>query len=331
MKKSLSARFLTLSGLRQFLGRVLPYKGVLVLNYHRVTDGIEPGFDAGLWSADPDSFRNQIRFCKSHLEMITPDDLTRVAALGRGRYGMITFDDGYRDNYEVAFSILKAEGVPATFFVSTGFVDDPRVPWWDDISWMVQTSQKNRLELPEWLLAPVPCEEREREAATRTLLRAYKALPVEAYDGYLCAIADATQTGRCPASMGDRLWMTWDMLREMRAAGMVVGGHTVTHPVLARGDSEGQRDEIFGCAARLAEELGEPVRHFSYPVGRQWAFNSETRECLRQANVEWAFSNFGGVNRFNRWDQYDMRRVGIERFFTADWFKAIVSLPRFFA
>ena len=138
MKQAIATRLLSQSGLRFLLAKAIQWSGVLVLNYHRIGSGDESPFDRGLWSADAEEFSDQIRFCKSQLEVITPDDIPRVVANGSGRYALITFDDGYRDNYEIAFPILKAEGVPATFFIATGFVDTPRLPWWDEIAWMVR-------------------------------------------------------------------------------------------------------------------------------------------------------------------------------------------------
>jgi len=197
---------------------------VLVLNYHRVGNGDELPFDRALWSADEEAFTNQVKFCRSQLDVIAPDDLQRVVSKGRGRYALITFDDGYRDNYEIAFPILKSEGVPATFFVATGPVDSPHVPWWDEIAWMVRTSKQHQLKLSGWLPAPVSFDEPSREVAVRTLLRAYKALPVEFVSRYLDAVAEGTGSGRCGAELGKDFWMDWNMLREMRRAGMTIGG-----------------------------------------------------------------------------------------------------------
>jgi peptidoglycan/xylan/chitin deacetylase (PgdA/CDA1 family) len=331
VRPEVATRLLSRSGLRSFLRRTLRWSGVVVLAYHRVGNRDGSVFDRGLWSADAEAFVDQIRFCKSHLDMITPDDLARARASGRGRYGLITFDDGYRDNYEVAFPILKTEGVSATFFVVTGFLDTPRVPWWDEIAWMVRTSRRDRGELPSWLPASVTFDEPDREQAVRTLLRAYKALPAESSDRYLDAVAEATGSGRCGVEVGKDFWMNWDMLREMRAAGMTIGGHTVTHPVLAQAPRERQREEILGCGSRLSEEIGEPMRYFSYPVGGPQAFDSVTRDCLLEARVRNAFSYYGGFRRFNDWDDYDVRRVQIETYLTADWFRSIVSLPGYFA
>jgi peptidoglycan/xylan/chitin deacetylase (PgdA/CDA1 family) len=331
MKKAIATRLLCRSGLRILLGRAIEWSGLLVLNYHRVGDGKESPFDRGLWSADAQAFTDQIRFCKSQLDLITPDDIPRVMTNGSGRYALITFDDGYRDNYETAFPILKAEGVPATFFIATGFVDSPQVPWWDEIAWMVRTSRKDRVELSGWIPSPISFDKPDREEAVRTFLRAYKSMPVDSNDRYLDALAEATGSGRCGKDVVNHFWMNWDMLREMKSAGMTVAGHSVTHPILARAPRERQRDEIFGCATRLAEEMGEPMRYFSYPVGGPNSFNSVTQECLREAGVQYAFSYYGGFRRFGDWNNYDVRRVAVETYLTADWFRSIVTLPQFLA
>jgi peptidoglycan/xylan/chitin deacetylase (PgdA/CDA1 family) len=331
MKEAIATRLLCRSGLRFLLERAIRWSGILVLNYHRVGNGNQSPFDRGLWSADAEAFTDQIRFCKSQLDLITPDDIPRVVARGRGRHALITFDDGYRDNYETAFPILKAEGVPATFFITTGFVDAPRLPWWDEIAWMVRTSRQIQVELPGWVPSPILFDEPDREGAVRTLLRAYKAMPAESTDLYLDAIAEATRSGRCGKDAGTGLWMNWDMLREMRAAGMTVAGHSATHTILARAPRERQRDEIFGCATRLAQELGEPMRYFSYPVGGPNSFDSVTQDYLREAGVRYAFSYYGGFRRFGDWNNYDVRRVAVEPYLTADWFRSIVTLPQLLA
>jgi peptidoglycan/xylan/chitin deacetylase (PgdA/CDA1 family) len=156
-------------------------------------------------------------------------------------------------------------------------------------------------------------------------------MPAESTGGYLDAVGAATGTGRHGDAGAADLWMTWDMVRELRAAGMAVGGHTVHHPILARLPREAQREEVAGCGRRLAEELGEPMRYFSYPVGGPDAFDADTRDCLREAGVRFAFSYYGGFRAFDDWDDYDVRRVAVESYTTLDWFKALVALPRIFA
>lgn len=319
------------SGVGALLRNVKPWKGVLALAYHRIGDGAGSPFDRGLWSATADGFDTHVAFMKRHCDVIGPSDLKEAVQQKRGRYGLITFDDGYRDNYEHAFPILKAHKVPGVFFVSTGFLDDGRMSWWDEIAWMVRSSRRSSLPAGEWLPESVAFDEPDRERAIRKLLRRFKLLPGDQTAAYVDYLAAETGSGRCPPSASAGTWMSWDMVREMRAGGMVIGGHTVNHPVLGQLNAERQRDEIVGCGKRIAAELGETMRYFSYPVGGPTAFNRDTRAGLEAAGVEAAFSYYGGFGRFTAWDWYDVPRVAVERYTTQRDFDNLVALPQAFA
>jgi peptidoglycan/xylan/chitin deacetylase (PgdA/CDA1 family) len=331
MKTAIFAQILARTGFRSLLGRAAPWSGILVLNYHRIGSAAGSPFDHGLWSADEAAFDAQVKFLKGACDVVSPDDLPDILSRRKGRYVLVTFDDGYRDNYTAAFPILKRHGVPATFFLATGFLDHPRLPWWDEIAWMVRTCPRDRIEVRPWVAEPVVFDPPERERAVRTLLRTYKSIPSERTPDFLAAVRLATGSGSFDHAAAKDLWMTWDMVREMRAAGMAIGGHTVNHPILGTMPPDRQWEEISTCGERLAAELGEPMNLFSYPVGNRGAFNDDTRACLRRAGVRYAFSYCGGFRRFDEWDDYDIRRVAVETYLTGDWFRAIVTLPRLFA
>jgi peptidoglycan/xylan/chitin deacetylase (PgdA/CDA1 family) len=330
MKRASAARLLSRTGLLALLGQVAWRSGVLCLNYHRVGDGGRSVFDRDLWSADAESFDAHVAFLKASYDVVSPRDLPAILSRRRGRFVLITFDDGYLDNYEAAFPVLKRHGVPATFFVTTGFVDGNGVSWWDEIAWMVRTSRKSGLEAGPWFPRPIAYDEPDRTRAIEALLRTYKAMPADSTGAYLAFLADATGSGRYEPAPGARLWMSWDMLRDMRAAGMVIGGHTVSHPVLSRLPPEGQCAKISGCGRRLAEELGERMEYFSYPDGQRDSFDGGTRTCLAEAGVRYAFSYYGGVRGFADWDDLDVRRIAVERYMDPDWVRASVTLPGVF-
>src|SRR5204863_5579539 len=92
-----------------------------------------------------------------------------------------------------------------------------------------------------------------------------------------------------------------------------------------------QRQEIEGCAKRVHEEIGEPMVTFSYPVGRQGLFTAETRACLKECGVRFAFSHYGGYNTHSDWDDLDIRRIAVETYMVRDYFRSIVCLPQVFA
>jgi peptidoglycan/xylan/chitin deacetylase (PgdA/CDA1 family) len=304
---------------------------VVALGYHRIGDSAGSLFDHGLWSATPEGFDWQVRFLKKHFDVIGPGDLAPALARGRGRFALLTFDDGYRDNYTLAFPILKRHGVGATFFVSTGFLDQPHIAWWDEIAWMVRTSRRGSIPAGPWLSGPVAFDEPGRHQAIRLLLRKYKSLPGNEVNSFVDYLADETGSGRFPNGDIGETWMTWDMVREMRAEGMWFGGHTVNHPILARLPREQQHWEIGECKKRLEAELGEPIISFSYPVGGLHGFNADTRQCLQEEGVPLAFSYYGGFRRFDPWDAYDIRRIPVEQDTNSSLFRAKMTLPQFFA
>lgn len=314
---------------RRLAGTIARWQGIVGLNYHRIGDGRRTVFDRGLYSATAGDFDTQVRWLKTNFDVIAPRDIDYVVRVKRGRHILITFDDGYADNYEHAFPILESHGVRAAFFIATGFIDEPHLPWWDEIAWMVRTSKRSGVEMPGYLTAPVSFDEPEREQAVRALLRAYKKLPDDRTTEFLNAAGRATDTGRPPNDVVDlaSFWMTWDMIREMHAAGMTIGGHTASHPVLSRLSREEQANEIATCERRLKEELGIPMQTFAYPVGSRDAFNSDSRACLRERGVISAFSYYGGIRPLSDWDDYDIRRMAIEQDTTFDEFRAMVMFP----
>jgi peptidoglycan/xylan/chitin deacetylase (PgdA/CDA1 family) len=302
------------------------WHGLVAFNYHRIGDPAGSAFDRDLWSALPEELDRQVGFLRRELDVVHPRDLPELQRKGRGRYALITFDDGYRDNYEIAYPVLRGHGVPALFFVTTGFIDEPRAAWWDEISWMVRRSERNTLDASAWWGEALDLGG-DRAGPISRLVRAYKRQPSASGDEFLRALSEATGSGRCPAQEAAATWMNWDMLREMRDGGMAIGGHTVSHPVLARMDGTGQGSEIAGCGRRLLEELGEPMRWFAYPVGGRDAFDPSTRRHLAEAGVELAFSYYGGHRRFDEWDPYDVRRVPVELGVTGDTFRSLVRWP----
>jgi peptidoglycan/xylan/chitin deacetylase (PgdA/CDA1 family)/CelD/BcsL family acetyltransferase involved in cellulose biosynthesis len=328
-RKALVSAFVRTGG-AMTLSLARRWRGVMALTYHRIGEPRGSLFDHGLWSASEEQFDSQVRLLKKNFDVINTSELDSAVTHPRGRYVLITFDDGYRDNYERAFKILMSHRATATFFVTTGFIDSPRLPWWDEIAWMVRTSRQAAVDVAPYRPSPIPLDTPDRERAVRALLRIYKSIPSRDTGAYLETLSRTTGSGRYGSGGIESLWMTWDMLREMQAKGMVIGGHTVDHTILARMDPATQRSQIAGCAMRLHAELGTVMDSFSYPVGQRHDFNQATRNCLKECGVKYAFSYYGGIRSAADWDQYDIRRIAVESDISFDQFRAITLLPGIF-
>lgn len=329
-KTALASQMLHSSGLGTLLRKTGGHRGFIVLNYHRIGVPDSSDLDHGVFSATPESFEQQLKFLRDNCDIIEPNDIAELPSRGRGNYAMITFDDGYRDNYDAAFPLLRDAGLKAVFFVATGFMEGARLSWWDEITWMVQHSKTQTIRLMPFSPGEIALHEDRQEAADR-LLAIYKRLPSDQTSAFMSDLAEATGSGRAPAELSQRTWMTWDMIREMRDAGMLIGGHTVNHPILSTMPKSQQNMEISGCADAIEQQLGQPMNLFSYPRGKLDAFNDDTRACLRDAGVQYAFTYYGGMNRLESMDDYDVRRVSVESDTQIEHFEAMLTLPSIFA
>jgi peptidoglycan/xylan/chitin deacetylase (PgdA/CDA1 family) len=286
------------------LQRAGAWRGLLVLNYHRIGEPGSSVLDHDLFSATADQFERQVDHFAANCDVIALDEVPAALRASRGRRVLITFDDGYRDNFDLAFPILRAAGVPAAFFLATGFLDRPRLSWWDELAWMGAG----------------------REAPER-----YKRLAPGEGEAFLDAAALRSGRGRAGPREAEGVWMTWDMAREMRDAGMAFGGHTVHHPVLAGLPAERQRREIGGSAQRLAEELGITMRAFSYPVGSPGTFDETTKRLVREAGCDIAFAFAGGRARPGAADPLAIPRMTVATWLSTDEVRAATALPQVFA
>ena len=178
---------------------------------------------------------------------------------------VITFDDGYADNHEVALPILQRHGLTATFYVATGFLDGGRM-WNDTVIEAVRACQQPALDVAQLGidgLTSLPLDgDAQRQAAIRALLDKLKYRPV---DERLQLVGRLVEAVGAPLPGG--VMMRSDQVKALRQAGMTVGAHTVSHPILLKLSAEQARREIDQSRQHLEAILGEPVRHFAYPNG----------------------------------------------------------------
>jgi peptidoglycan/xylan/chitin deacetylase (PgdA/CDA1 family) len=330
-KRAIVASGLRVSGLGALMLRLPPWRGALVLSYHRIGKASSSDGNRGLWTT-AQALDSQLRFLRRRFQLLEPEELIDAASLAtRGRRVMVSFDDGYRDLYEVAYPILQANRVHATMFLCSGFIDGLTSAWWDEIAWMLRHSALALLPPGPWSAEPLALDEAGIEHAIDLATRRYWELPPAAATELIEELADVTGAGRRPATAGSGDWITWEMAREMQAAGHRIGAHTVTHPILARLTLAQQREEIAGSVERIGAELGRRPRWLAYPVGVAGTFDEHTRNAAAEAGIELAFSNYGGRVTHANFLALDVRRVSAETLRTPNIFSATLSLPALFA
>ncbi len=329
-KRAIVASGLTRTGLAGLLLRLAPWRGALVLSYHRIGEASGSGTNRGLWTA-AESLDRQLRFLKRRFEILEPDELRPELLAARGRRVLVTFDDGYRDLYETAYPVLQANGVRATMFLCSGFIDGLVSAWWDEIAWMLRHSPLSELPPGPWSTDPLALDDAGIEHAIELTTRIFWELAPAAAAELLGELGSVSGAGRRPTSAATADWVTWDMAREMQAAGHRIGAHTMTHPILARLPRAQQREEIAGSAERIEAELGERPRWLAYPVGLPGTFNQDSQDAARDAGIELAFSNYGGRVTSSDFRALDVRRVSAETLRSPSLFTATLAVPPLFA
>jgi peptidoglycan/xylan/chitin deacetylase (PgdA/CDA1 family) len=186
---------------------------------------------------------------------------------------VVTVDDGYRDFYRIAYPLLRKHGIPATFFVVTGFVDRKCWLWVDRVTYCMGDT-----------------------AAAQALKEELKQADLETREARLAQLEESTGA-RVPAEIPPRYEpCSWDDLREMARGGVELGAHTVTHPILSRiADPARLAFEVVESKKRLEEELQQPVLHFAYPNGYWRDFGQDAVRLVR-AHFATAVSAVTGWN-----------------------------------
>lgn len=246
-------------GLRSPAG---PRARLSVLIFHRVLpapDALRPG--------EPDAvrFAAQMSWVREWFNVLALDEAVERLRAGSlpARALCVTFDDGYADNLTVALPILQRLGLPATFFVASGYLDGGRM-FNDTVIEAVRRAPGPRLDLADLGLGTHPLDgTAERRAAIAALLERLKYRPSDERADLADAIA-----ARVGAALPADLMMSGAGLRALADAGMTIGAHTASHPILARiSDGEAQREIETGRAA-LEARIGRPVTLFAYPNGK---------------------------------------------------------------
>jgi len=306
-----------------------------ILAYHRVLDIADFNtfqFDLDVVSASPRQFREQLMFVQRRFKPVSFRAL--FDALDGGPplppdAIMITFDDGYDDNYRIAFPILRELGLSAMFFVSTGQIDSGMPFAYDWLVHMVCVTEADRLTVPELAIDwPLPRGLLQRRRIAGTLLDAVKRVD----DVKQQAVINRLQRewNMPVAQHPDCRPMNWDQLREMQAHGMEIGSHGVQHRMLAKLSTDELVREIAGSKNALDTHLDAPAEAISYPVGGFDAYDQQVMDIAKEAGFKGACNYIAGTNSLSSPSRYALSRLPVEREMEIDWFSAVTTLPEVF-
>lgn len=297
------------------------WPALFVLTYHRIAERSNDWFYAPVISATPHSFRTQVEWLQNRMRILTLPELdARIRAGGSWNepVALVTFDDGYRDNFEVAVPILKELNIPATFFIPTEFLESPKLPWWDHIAYIVKKTHRRRLELKRGPSGSQPSLVIEldgvsRDDAAMPIIRAVLDESIKDLPWFLERLTVEAEVNVEAEKLGGALFMTWEQVQDLADGDgrLTIGSHGHRHHSFAKLDTESQQHELVVSKGILEKRLGREILAIAYPFGWVGTYSQATKMLVQEAGYRLAFASRAGVNLAGRLDPFEINRFGV--------------------
>lgn len=295
-----------------FLYRILfrgedSFNGLLVVTYHRVTGKCDT---SDSMQVSVDEFEKELLFYKKNFSIINSRQLLSRIETGRGwERGtcLITFDDGWMDNYNYAYPLLKKYDIPAIIFLSTNYMGSLKTFWFQNLD-NILSFAKDELSLGlqnllvRLLPKELPCDaddfladffnsDSKKLSRSRMALfiECLKVLPQSIIDSFIVSLVAVT--GEINNVL--HLPLTWQQVVEMSENGIEFGSHTKNHAILTSLSKNSMKEELLDSKFIIEQRLGKPVLFFSYPNGN---FNQEVARAVADCGYKAAFTCIQGIN-----------------------------------
>lgn len=282
--------------------------------YHRVLPRDDQRFsleEPGM-VVQPETFQMHLRELKKHFELVSLTDWVNAKDNDEPlpqKACAVTFDDGWLDNYEYAFPILKEESVPATLFAVADKIETDFQFWPNIIAGLMVfegiSAMRDNAILRKALSSCDPVSGRVSGEQVASVIKALKAhTDVEIFQ----ALESIGWRKYCGEHLG-RALMGWQQLNEMRASGLVtVGSHTSTHRRLTSSVTLPDMEyEIVDSKRKLQRETGDSIDLFCFPNGD---YNREALDMVR-THYRAAVTTRRGINLNHSASRHELTRIGI--------------------
>lgn len=277
-----------------------------VLCYHGIG---ESGNPLGL-APSSEVFEAQMRFLRTNYRVVSLEEVCReLCGSATTEPGVaITFDDGYRSTYTVAFPILQKYCLPATIYLTLDSVESGQVAWYDRVFLAMTVAPTGELQLD----LEGPWRFQLNSMADR--LRA--AFEVVAYLRTVpncrrreCCLGLERKIGLPENALSSRV-LTWDQIYTMHHAGISFGSHTLSHPVVSQLTPPELQKELADSKSLLEQKLGIPVLDFAFPFGKTTDCSAAAVETLSRCGYRSAVTTVAGVNT-PQVNPFELRRLQV--------------------
>jgi len=308
--------------LLHFANRLGLYKAVpllapnflTILNYHRIDNPHSQDFSTFKpnVSALVEMFDLQMGYLSENYNVISASDVTAWVTESRplpARAALITFDDGYFDNYSNAYPILRKRNLPAIIFLASDYMESAYPFYWDFIAQCFFNTQKEYLDIPS--IGSYSWKDKViRDTVVRQIVEILKTKPEKDKEKIIASFPDLLNVS-VSDDVFKGMFLSWSQVREMSANGIEMGAHTASHPILTRIHLDDAKTEIIKSKKRIEEEIKMPIHGFAYPNGQRTDYNDDIIKAVKGAGIQTAYTLLPGPTRFSsvKKQPYQIRRI----------------------
>ena len=271
------------------------------------------------------SFEAHITYLRKRFNIISLDELLELWQTNRLKshqsYCVITFDDGWKDNYQFAFPVLVKYRIPATIFLATDFIGTARWFWPDQMMLLLEKGRQDTTVaadqkafstvLAETIgvtLSPADVIFRRVESGDSidpdAIIEFCKGVEVDRIhkiiDRLSCALHMDLPT--------QRVLLNWDEVREMAGKGVTFGSHSCSHRIMTQIPLSEVKTELIDSRKTMLEHGIKPVPVFCYPNGN---FDRDIQELIKESGYRGAVGCEVGLERDRPGDLFALRRISL--------------------
>jgi len=253
---------------------------VAIICYHRI------GNINDRWAIDTtdiSDFEKEMRFLSKTHKIFSLEKLAKIINEKKvlpKKGAVVTFDDGYKDNYTQAFPVLKRYNIPATVFLTTSYIGTGNLFWWDKLDYILSNTKQKRFDLGDFGDIYPPSDKNKLKKHDEISIRFTK-IPEDQKINLIDKLVEISDVD-IPKNLGKDIIMSWDEVKEMNEEGISFGAHTVTHPILTKIPLEQAKNEIISSKKDIENRIDKPVTTFSYPNGLSDDFNNDIKNIIKE-------------------------------------------------
>jgi peptidoglycan/xylan/chitin deacetylase (PgdA/CDA1 family) len=302
------------------LRRVSGKKYITILLYHKISPKASPFFGQ---SVSPKVFEEQIQFLKKNFQIIGFRDLRSANRIQNNQKDavIITFDDGYKDNFLHAYPILKKYDIPATIFLATDFIGTGKLLWPDKLAWILYRTaaipDRNTLikfEISKEIIHGIEklfqSKSLMRLEILRSLADSLKDYPMKQLENILGGLAEACKIKEWPEGQIHPM-LAWDEVKNMSLKGIEFGSHTKSHLILSKIPLNMARREIVESKKEIEKHIQKPVTTFAYPFGKKEDYSESIIKIIQEVGFKYACSTEIGHEKIPLQNPFILKRKGV--------------------